>query len=62
MADIKTRDAVKGTIKTIDKADVYKRQIKQMLKAEILFNDIIITPETGTPQGGFYPHFLQMLY
>ena len=26
--------------------------IKQMLKAEILFNDIIITPETGTPQGG----------
>ena len=36
--------------------------IKQMLKAEILFNDIIITPETGTPQGGFYPHFLQMLY
>ena len=36
--------------------------IKQMLKAEILFNDIIITPETGTPQGGFYPHFSQMLY
>ena len=36
--------------------------IKQMLKAEILFNDITITPETGTPQGGFYPHFLQMLY
>lgn len=34
--------------------------IKQMLKAEILFNDIIITPETGTPQGGFYPHFLRM--
>ena len=34
--------------------------IKQMLKAEILFNDIVITPETGTPQGGFYPHFLQM--
>lgn len=34
--------------------------IKQMLKAEILFNDIIITPETGTPQGGFCPHFLQM--
>ena len=29
--------------------------IKQMLKAEILFNDIIITPETGTPQGGFCP-------
>ena len=26
--------------------------IKQMLKAEILFNDIVITPETGTPQGG----------
>lgn len=26
--------------------------IKQMLKAEILFNDITITPETGTPQGG----------
>lgn len=26
--------------------------IKQMLKADILFNDIIITPETGTPQGG----------
>ena len=26
--------------------------IKQMLKAEILFNDIIIEPETGTPQGG----------
>jgi len=26
--------------------------IKQMLKAEILFNGIIITPETGTPQGG----------
>lgn len=26
--------------------------IKQMLKAEILFNDIIISPETGTPQGG----------
>ncbi len=26
--------------------------IKQMLKAEILFNDIIITSETGTPQGG----------
>ncbi|URZ15465.1 group II intron reverse transcriptase/maturase [Clostridium felsineum] len=26
--------------------------LKQMLKAEILFNDIIITPETGTPQGG----------
>ena len=36
--------------------------IKQMLKAEILFNDNIITPETGTPQGGFYPRFLQMLY
>ena len=36
--------------------------IKQMLKAEILFNDITITPETGTPQGGFYPHILQMLY
>ena len=34
--------------------------IKQMLKAEILFNDITIEPETGTPQGGFYPHFLQM--
>ena len=34
--------------------------IKQMLKAEILFNDIIITPETGTPQGGFCPHCLQM--
>lgn len=26
--------------------------VKQMLKAEILFNDIVITPETGTPQGG----------
>ena len=26
--------------------------IKQMLKADILFNDIVITPETGTPQGG----------
>lgn len=26
--------------------------IKQMLKAEILFDDIIINPETGTPQGG----------
>lgn len=26
--------------------------IKEMLKAEILFNDITITPETGTPQGG----------
>ena len=26
--------------------------IKQMLKAEILFNDIVIAPETGTPQGG----------
>lgn len=26
--------------------------IKQMLKADILLNDIIITPETGTPQGG----------
>lgn len=26
--------------------------IKQMLKAEILFNDITIEPETGTPQGG----------
>ena len=26
--------------------------IKQMLKAEILFNDIVISPETGTPQGG----------
>ena len=26
--------------------------IKQMLKAEILFKDIIIEPETGTPQGG----------
>lgn len=23
-----------------------------MLKADILFNDIVITPETGTPQGG----------
>ena len=34
--------------------------IKQMLKAKILFKDIIITPETGTPQGGFCPHFLQM--
>ena len=34
--------------------------IKQMLKAEILFNDIIISPETGTPQGGYYPHFLRM--
>ena len=34
--------------------------IKQMLKAEILFNDITITPETGTPQGGFYPHCWQM--
>ena len=33
---------------------------KQMLKAEILFNDITITPETGTPQGGFYPHCWQM--
>ena len=29
-------------------------------KSRILFNDIVITPETGTPQGGFYPHFLQM--
>ena len=29
--------------------------IKQMLKAEILFNDIIITPETGTPQGILSP-------
>lgn len=29
--------------------------IKQMLKAEILFNDIVITPETGTPQGDFIP-------
>lgn len=26
--------------------------IKQMLKAEILFNDIVISPECGTPQGG----------
>lgn len=26
--------------------------IKQMLKAEILFHDIVIVPETGTPQGG----------
>ncbi len=26
--------------------------IKQMLKADILFNDVVITPETGTPQGG----------
>jgi Retron-type reverse transcriptase len=26
--------------------------IKQMLKAEILFKDIIISPEAGTPQGG----------
>lgn len=26
--------------------------IKQMLKVEILFNDIVISPETGTPQGG----------
>ena len=36
--------------------------IKQMLKAEILFNDIVIKPETGTPQGGSYPHYWQMLY
>lgn len=35
--------------------------IKQMLKAEILFNDIIITPETGTPQGGFYAPLRAML-
>ena len=26
--------------------------IKAMLKADILFNDIVIHPETGTPQGG----------
>ena len=26
--------------------------IKAMLKAEILFNDIVTSPETGTPQGG----------
>lgn len=26
--------------------------IKAMLKADILFNDIVISPETGTPQGG----------
>ncbi len=26
--------------------------IKQMLKAEILFHDMVLTPETGTPQGG----------
>ena len=26
--------------------------IKAMLKAEILFKDIVISPETGTPQGG----------
>ena len=26
--------------------------IKQMLTAEILFKDIVISPETGTPQGG----------
>lgn len=26
--------------------------IKQMLKAEILFHDMVIAPETGTPQGG----------
>lgn len=26
--------------------------IRAMLKAEILFNDIVISPETGTPQGG----------
>lgn len=26
--------------------------IKQMLKADILFNDIVISPEFGTPQGG----------
>lgn len=32
--------------------------IKQMLKAEILFKDIIIEPMTGTPQGSLcgYPH------
>ena len=34
--------------------------IKQMLKAEILFKDIIIEPMSGTPQGGLcgYPHKL----
>jgi len=26
--------------------------VKAMLKAEILFNDIVISPETGSPQGG----------
>ena len=26
--------------------------IKAMLKADILFNDIVTSPETGTPQGG----------
>jgi retron-type reverse transcriptase len=26
--------------------------IRAMLKAKILFNDIVISPETGTPQGG----------
>lgn len=30
--------------------------VKAMLKAEILFNDIVTVPETGSPQGGILSH------
>lgn len=35
--------------------------IKQMLKADILFKDIVIIPETGTPQGGILSPLLAIV-
>ena len=35
--------------------------IKAMLKAEILFNDIVTSPETGTPQGGILSPLLSTI-
>ena len=44
MADIKTRDAVKGTIKTIDKAAIATERMKSAYAKQRIRRNKVVTP------------------